>query len=91
MGDLFSEEVDIGLVGNCLRKEMLSLVAETDVYYIVFASAHHKRYQPLSHENENLTFWIFLPHKKIRCAQSVKAEFEMPPAFPSALPNPTHF
>ena len=31
-------EVDIGLVGNCLRKEMLSLVAETDVYYIVFAS-----------------------------------------------------
>ena len=30
-------EVDIGLEGNCLRKEMLSLVVETDVYYIVFA------------------------------------------------------
>ena len=48
VGDLLSlkREVDIGLVGNCLRKEILSLVAETDVYYIVFASAHHKRYQP---------------------------------------------
>ena len=45
--------MDIGLVGNCLRKEILSLVAETDVYYIVFASAHHKRYQPLSDEDEN--------------------------------------
>ena len=37
-------EVDIGLVGNCLRKEMLSLVVETDVYYIVFATKDIKLY-----------------------------------------------
>ena len=32
--------------------DVVSPVAETDVYYIVFASPHHKRYQAFSDEIE---------------------------------------